>query len=530
MWMLVLACAAQDPAPSGADDSDSAAPDTGDSATDSNESVPLHTGDTSDSETGETGETGTPPPPAPCGTLLGSTQLTGPGWEVALPAAVTPDGGRVVVTLLQETTTTFAEGTPDEITIEAVATSAVLIRFDASGGIEWLREITSPDAASILGVAVMGDGGLAVVGSFETAMDIAAYEPDHVEMEATGKLSFFNSDAFVVRFADDGALLWARQFTGEGMDGAMSVAVLSDDSIVVSGRQGDDMIASDGEPDAVLLEVLDGGTQSGFVVRYDASGALLWTQQLLSSGYGGFWAVATDSATDEIVAVGATEYDAVLGYGEAGETTIAADEWGTGLLARYDASGTFLGAVAAVHAEFYDVGIASDGSILAAGDFLWESTFGAGEPDEVVLTSPGRDAFAARLDSTGALDWVVQTVSGAPNTPAMWRALAPDDAGGLVAIGDFQGSVDLGKSAHLEPRGSSDMMAAHYDAMGALVCAVQFGGRDASGGTGVLRLADGTFQLGALFLERAVAAADTPEEVRFTAEGFGDSVLLDYAF
>jgi hypothetical protein len=534
MWMLVLACAARDPVSSGTSDSDSAVTDTGDSAVDSSDSVPKDTAHTGDSGPNETGETGTPPPPLPCGTLVGSTQLSGPGWEVAIPATVTADGGRVLVAFLQGTTATFAEGTPDAITIKAPGTSAVLVRFDASGGIEWWREITSPDSAWVSGVAMLSDGGLAVVGSFETSIDIAAGEPEHIEMEATGTIPYFNSDAYVARFSDDGTLLWARQFTGEGMDAAVSVAVLSDDSIVVGGVQGDDVFASDGESDAVLLKVPPGSTQSGFVVEYDADGALLWTQQLLSAGYGSVNAVAADPATDDIVAVGVYDYEAILGYGEASELTIETDSVGSGIVARYDASGTFLGVAEALHARVYDVGIASDGSIVAAGDFLYDATFGAGEPHETVLTSPGRDAFAARFDSTGALEWVAQTLSGASNTPAMWRALAPDDAGGLVAIGSFQGSVDLGKSSTgdvtLDPRGTSDMMAAHYDATGALVCATQFGGRDAADGTGVLRLADGTFQLGAVFADRATAAAGTPEEALFTADGLGDSVLLDYAF
>jgi hypothetical protein len=318
------------------------------------------------------------------------------------------------------------------------------------------------------------------------------------------------------------------------MDAATSVAVLSDDSIVVGGIQGGEMTASHGEADAVLLKVAVGSTQSGFVVQYDADGALLWTQQLLSSGYGLVYAVVADPAGDEIVAGGATQYDAILGYGESSETTIAADQYGTGFVARYDAGGAFLGAVEAVHATIYDLGIASDGSVVAAGDFLWESTFAPGAPDEVVLTSPGRDAFAARFDSTGGVEWAVQTVSAAPNTPAMWRALAPDDEGGLVVIGSLTGTVDLGKSASgdtsFDSRGSWDMMAAHYDATGALVCAIQFGGRDASDGTGVVRLADGTFQLGGLFYDRAVAADGTPEEILFTADGSADGVLLDYAF
>src|SRR5262245_44512248 len=113
MWMSILACAARDPASSGPRDSDTAAEETGDSATDSSESVPKDTAHTGDSETGETGETGTPPPPLPCGTLVGSEQLTGPGWESVYAGIATPDGGRVLAVYISETTT-FAVGTGHE--------------------------------------------------------------------------------------------------------------------------------------------------------------------------------------------------------------------------------------------------------------------------------------------------------------------------------------------------------------------------------------------------------------------------------
>jgi hypothetical protein len=74
------------------------------------------------------------------------------------------------------------------------------------------------------------------------------------------------------------------------------------------------------------------------------------------------------------------------------------------------------------------------------------------------------------------------------------------------------------------------MLAVRYDGMGVPVCGVQFGGRDADDGLGITRLADGTYEAGAWFQERAVAAEGTPEELFVFADGLSDALFLRYAF
>ena len=537
MWLLVLACAARDPASSGTTDSDTAVDDTGDSATDSSESGPKDTAHTGDPETGETGETGTPPPPVPCGTLLGSEQLTGPGWESVYAGIATPDGGRVLAIYLSETTT-FAVGTAYEVTLEADGSGeGVLLRLESDGSIRWLREVRSTGGAQITTLALTSDGGVVVAGAFAYDVDIAAGEPDHLTMEVE---KGFYADPFVARFADDGALLWARHFSGEDDEWAVSVAVLSDDSIILAGRQNAEMLVSAGEPDEALLKVRSSPSWTGFVVAYDLYGGLLWTQQAETYGYTTVTAIAVEQATDEILVSGTAEAgEAIFGGGETTEVTIVADEPGSGFVARYGADGAFLGLVEAVHAPVADVEVASDGGLIAVGHFWTDAVFGAGEPHETTLTTlAATDAFVARFDPTGALEWVTPTVSELGTSWSAWQALALDTDGGFVVAGYSSAStVSLGETASgadLEftaPRGFPDALAAHYDGTGAAVCGVQFGGRDADQAYVLWPLAEGgPYQVGAFFQENAVAAAGLPEEVHFTADGLADWVLLTYAF
>ncbi len=539
MWVLaVLSCREPDCGPSHPDDSEVA--DSGDSSRDTSDSVPTHTAETGDSETGEsgeTGETGTPPPPLPCGTLLDSTQLTGPGWESVYAGIATPDGGRVLAVYLYDTATTFAAGTADEVTLEVDGHEGVLVRFEADGSIRWLREVQSTAAAAVANLALTSDGGVVVAGSFAYDVDIAAGQPDHLTMEVA---EGFYGDSYVARFADDGDLLWARHFSGEDDEWARSVAVLSDDSIVVAGRQNAEMLVSAGEPDEALLKVRSSPGWTGFVVAYDADGGLLWTQQAESYGYTDVTSVTVERATDEILVSGnTTAGETIFGGGETTEVTIVADEPGSGFIARYGPDGEFLGLVETVHAPVADVEVASDGSLLAVGHFWTDATFGAGEPHETTLTTlASTDAFVARFDPTGALEWVTPSVSPLGSSWSVWRALALDPDGSFVVAGDSSASsVSLGTTASgteiafTVPRGFPDALVAHYDATGAPVCGVQFGGRDSDAAYVLWPLAEGgPYQVGAFFQENAVAAAGLPEEVHFTAGGLADSVLLTYAF
>jgi Domain of unknown function (DUF5122) beta-propeller len=122
-------------------------------------------------------------------------------------------------------------------------TDALLVRFTPDGDVVWAQSWGGPfrDAAS--GLAVGPDGTIYIAGDTN---------------------SFSGEDAFLVKFSPDGTVLWDRTWraiapSGSGFSFAFGVAASPDGSVYITGLAG-------GMPrDA-----------SVFLVKFDASGALVW--------------------------------------------------------------------------------------------------------------------------------------------------------------------------------------------------------------------------------------------------------------
>ncbi len=73
-----------------------------------------------------------------------------------------------------------------------------------------------------------------------------------------------DADAFVAKFASNGALIWGKKFGGLNKDFATAVCTASDGTIYVTGYESTD--PSD------QMSVLD-----GFLSKFDANGNLIWS-------------------------------------------------------------------------------------------------------------------------------------------------------------------------------------------------------------------------------------------------------------
>jgi hypothetical protein len=195
------------------------------------------------------------------------------------------------------------------------------------------------------------------------------------------------SDAYVAKFASNGALLWNTFLGGAGDDSGLGIAV-GGGNIYVIGSSG----STWGAP----INLLAGGSDA-FAAKLDADGALKWNTFLGGAG--------SDSGAG--IAVSGSGYVYVIG--SSGST------WGAPinpLAGGYDAfaaridpgSGvriwnTFLGGVRAD----YGYGIAADGSgnIYLTGKS--RSTWGS--PIEPLTLDDYNDVFLAKLDSDAKRIW-----------------------------------------------------------------------------------------------------------------------------
>ncbi len=137
--------------------------------------------------------------------------------------------------------------------------------------------------------------------------------------------------------------------------------------------------------------------------------------------------------------------------------------------------------------------VSADGSVFMTGRLDGEVTFGAGRLDETVLTAAGvRDAFVAKYDRHGRLDWAV-TAGG--DDDDCGRGIATAGDGTVLVTGSFMGAATFGAGESAETTlvadSGNDIFIAKYEPDGHLRWARSVGGIDHDWGYDIAAAADG---------------------------------------
>lgn len=154
-----------------------------------------------------------------------------------------------------------------------------LLRWDASGSLQWAEQIGTSEDDETVGIAVQGADEIYVVGLTAGSIDGVA-EP-----------SPLSKDGFVARFDDTGTSAWIRQLGAS----AVVCGVVADSTGVYAGGHTWDGFDF---PPADL-------TVDGFLVKYDGDGAREWVTQFGGADSPEPSAIATDgSGATYVVGVG----------------------------------------------------------------------------------------------------------------------------------------------------------------------------------------------------------------------------------
>jgi hypothetical protein len=234
--------------------------------------------------------------------------------------------------------------------------------------------------------------------------------------------------------------------------------------------------------------------------------------------------VAIDSADNNLV-IGAFRGRAIFGAGEPNETHLTSIGNSDIFVAKYAPNGSLIWVTQA------DGGTSSNGiavdkadNIVATGSFFGSATFGAGEPNETVLT--GNGMFIAKYASDGSLIWAIQDSSRG-------NGIAVDNMGNILVTGAFSGTATFGSGGPnetvLTSAGSSDIFVAKYTPDGSLVWVVQAGGSSSDAGNGIAVDTAGNGVVTGYFEGIAIFGAGKPNETKLTSAGTRDIFVAKYA-
>ncbi|HZI13817.1 MAG TPA: hypothetical protein VE153_25795 [Myxococcus sp.] len=361
-----------------------------------------------------------------------------------------------------------------------------LVHLGPGGDVRWLRRFGGAGGDSADALALGPGGSLFVVGRYTGP---AAFGDTRLE----------GRGCFVAKVArEDGRVLWARGFGGQGHAQCRSVAVDAAGDALVAGlfqgtlAVGTEAWTSAGESDLFLAKL------SG------DDGAPRWARRFGGAG--------DDVARDVVV----TPSGAVLlaGYFSAAvEGAAGAVDFGAGtlvsrgdadaFLARFDGEGRCQWARALGGPTFdmvKSVVVGGDGGLSLAG--LFQRADVKREPGQVLFTAGGFEGFLARYSEDGQELWTHRY-------PAMrsGHALAGPVAGDVVLVGHFEGTLELDATWKLTSADAkSDAVAVVYDASGTVRRAERWGGAGPDYGYAVAATGTDLFVGGMLTGPRAFIA------------------------
>ncbi|NUN07777.1 MAG: SBBP repeat-containing protein [Ignavibacteriaceae bacterium] len=305
------------------------------------------------------------------------------------------------------------------------------------------------------GVEVDAEGGVRATGHYFGSATFGTYN-----LASTGNL-----DVMTMRYDTSGTILWLKEGKSVSQVSTRGLTVDSEGNTIIIGYYGSatvDSVRFDN------IKITTNGQRDIFIVKYDPAGNAMWGVTgggLKSSEQGN--SVVTDAAGN-VYAVGVF-YDTATFSG----TTLYGAQ-AEAFLAKYSPSGQLIwvkGMGGAKADDATGVAVDDDGNVFIAGKFDSAATIGG----QNVLSAGGTDAFLAKLNSAGVLQWVkVIGGTGADNMDDV----GIDRFGNILAAGSFQNTVTFGTTP-VTSNGLADVFFLKYDQAGNLGWFKTAGGNDA---------------------------------------------------
>jgi uncharacterized delta-60 repeat protein len=445
------------------------------------------------------------------------------GPDIGHGVAALP-GGRAVVAGEFQGTATFGPGEPGETTVTAATYDDTFVaRCGPDGSLAWAMRHGSggnEGGESVCDVVVLADGSAVVTGEFNEAVTYGSGEPNETTLDSEG-----DDDIYIVRYALDGSLIWAKAAGGYGDDIGHAIAALPDGSTLVAGEfEGTATFGLDELNETTLTS---GGADDIFIARYGPDGSLVWAKAAGGAGDDRPHGVAA-FADGSAVITGEFEGTAIFGALATGEETLVSAGYEDIFVARYRPDGTLAWAKSVGDTgsdRGYGVAALSDGSSVVTGEFEDTVTFGPGEDNVTTFASAGSDdVFVARYYADGTLAWAKRVGAGSSDRGYGISALDDDS---MVVTGEFESTVTFGVT-DLVSDGDDDIFVAHYEPDGTLTWAKRAGGVGNDKGFGVATLPDGSVVVTGEFEDAAAFGPDDPPPTVLTSAGEDDVFIAMY--
>jgi hypothetical protein len=308
-------------------------------------------------------------------------------------------------------------------------------------------------------------------------------------------------DAFLAKFDAAGNRLWATYYGGPGEDEGWGIAIDKSGNVFLAGwTQSSSGIASSG-----FQNTFGGGTFDAFLVKFNASGNLLWGTYYGGAGTDQGLSIATDKLGN-VYLIGTTASTAAIASGGFQNT------YGGGtydmFMAKFDGAGnrvfaTYYGGPGNDDGEditldgagnIYLTGATNSVSGIASGGF--QNTYGGST----------HDAYLVKLDAAGNRLWA--TYYGGSGSDIS-HGVAVDTLGNVFIGGNTTStdSIASGGFQNTFGGGNNDGFLAKFNTAGNRLWGTYYGGTDGDSGLGVATDLAGNIYLAGLTTSASAIAS-----------------------
>ena len=365
----------------------------------------------------------------------GGINSSGIGYSVAADAAgnvyVTGNFlGQKIVFGTDTLTNSSSSGTADMF----------IVKYDSTGTVLWAKNQGGSSYDDAYSVAIDAAGNAYVAGDFESPTIVFG-------TTTLTNVSSSNFDAFIVKYNAAGAVVWAKSVGGSGGETGESITVDAAGDVYVTGLFGSTTLVIG------TNTLTNRGNSDIFLIKYNASGAVLWAKSAGGNNDDRGFSVAADAAGNAYVTGYFTSPTMVIGT----TTLTNADNTGNSsdmYLIKYSTTGGVLWAVRA-GGNFIDKGLSvatdASGNVYVTGAF-WSPTIVF---DTTTFTNGGNtNMYLTKYDATGTVVWAKGLVGGGDTRG--W-GVATDAANNIFVTGSFNNTSLIVGSTTLSNAGGYEV-------------------------------------------------------------------------